>query len=221
MKFLLRLCLVHVKAFPERKMFSCVWLHFQKFSKKYFLVFGKEEGKDKPRKTWTKPSLTLDAWLGSTAQCFVSSSPTTAPWIAISRSTAPLREIAIGGAISRSDAPIEISDRDWRHWCLRTERTGGRCVWTVRTGACERHWCVRASPSRSLSLSLRNSFEVKIGTEIHLRSQSLFFSVNGNQFPKNSIFQTNQTSAFPEMIFTQNKHSLKLSKYSYIFSHLF
>ena len=68
----LRLCLVCVKAFlenipflenvifrkcyfPERKMFSCVWLHFKKFSEKYFLVFGKEEGKDKPRKTWTKP----------------------------------------------------------------------------------------------------------------------------------------------------------------------
>ena len=36
-------------------MFSCVWLHFKKFSEKYFLVFGKEEGKDKPRKTRTKP----------------------------------------------------------------------------------------------------------------------------------------------------------------------
>ena len=36
--------------FPERKMFSCVWLHFKKFSRKYFLVFGKEEGKDKPGK---------------------------------------------------------------------------------------------------------------------------------------------------------------------------
>ena len=27
--------------FPERKMFSCVWLYFKKFSEKYFLVFGK------------------------------------------------------------------------------------------------------------------------------------------------------------------------------------
>ena len=36
-------------------MFSCVWLHFKKFSGKYFLVFGKEEGKDKPSKTRTKP----------------------------------------------------------------------------------------------------------------------------------------------------------------------
>ena len=31
-------------------MFSCVWLHFKKFSGKYFLMFGKEEGKDKPKK---------------------------------------------------------------------------------------------------------------------------------------------------------------------------
>ena len=26
--------------FPERKMFSCVWLHFKKCFEKYFLVFG-------------------------------------------------------------------------------------------------------------------------------------------------------------------------------------
>ena len=35
-------------------MFSYVWLHFKKISEKYFLVFGKK-GKDKPRKTRTKP----------------------------------------------------------------------------------------------------------------------------------------------------------------------
>ena len=37
--------------FQKRKIFQCVWLHFKKFSEKYFLVFGKEEGKHKPRKT--------------------------------------------------------------------------------------------------------------------------------------------------------------------------
>ena len=36
--------------FPERKIFSCVWLHFKKFFEKYFLVFREEEGKDKPRR---------------------------------------------------------------------------------------------------------------------------------------------------------------------------
>ena len=39
--------------FPEMlisekgKCFHGVWLHFKKFSRKYFLVFGKEEGKNK------------------------------------------------------------------------------------------------------------------------------------------------------------------------------
>ena len=36
--------------FRKRKIFLCVWLHFKKFSGKYFLVFGKEEGKHKPKK---------------------------------------------------------------------------------------------------------------------------------------------------------------------------
>ena len=36
--------------FQKRKIFLCVWLHFKKFSGKYFLVFGKEEGKHKPKK---------------------------------------------------------------------------------------------------------------------------------------------------------------------------
>ena len=31
-------------------MFSCVWLHFKKISGKYFLMLGKEEGNDKPKK---------------------------------------------------------------------------------------------------------------------------------------------------------------------------
>ena len=36
--------------FRKRKIFPYVWLHFKKFSEKYFLMFGKEEGKDKPKK---------------------------------------------------------------------------------------------------------------------------------------------------------------------------
>ena len=55
----LRLCLVAVKRFPKNtyfpemlisrkgKCFHGVWMHFKKFSGKYFLVFGKEEGKHK------------------------------------------------------------------------------------------------------------------------------------------------------------------------------
>ena len=37
--------------FRKRKIFPCVWLHFKKFSGKYFLVFRKEEGKHKSKKT--------------------------------------------------------------------------------------------------------------------------------------------------------------------------
>ena len=40
-------------------MFSCVWLHFKKFSEKYFLVFGEEEGKDKPRQRRRRCDLDL------------------------------------------------------------------------------------------------------------------------------------------------------------------
>ena len=69
----------------------------------------------------------------------------------------------------------------------------------------------RSSSSRelalSLSLSLRNSFEVKIGTEIHFRSRSLFFLVNGNQFPDQPNTRISR-KAFPKVIFTQNKHTL-------------
>ena len=36
--------------FRKRKIFFRVWLHFKKFSGKYFLVFGKEKGKHKPKK---------------------------------------------------------------------------------------------------------------------------------------------------------------------------
>ena len=55
--YLLRLCLVAVKRFPENtyfpemlisgkgKCFHGVWLHCKKISGKYFLVFGKEKGK--------------------------------------------------------------------------------------------------------------------------------------------------------------------------------
>ena len=40
--------------FRKRKIFPFVWLHFKKFSGKYFLVFGKEEGKHNPEKTQTQ-----------------------------------------------------------------------------------------------------------------------------------------------------------------------
>ena len=141
-------------------MFPCVWLHFKKFSGKYFLVFGKEEGKHKSRKTQATTQIQSDD----------KSSPTTAPSIAIrdrdqrrdrdltffarSRLTARdrnLREIVIDGAILRSvnhdlrssslayirDLAIDASrDCDQRRLeCLparsRSARTGARSLLTI------------------------------------------------------------------------------------------
>ena len=93
---------------------------------------------------------------------------------------------------------------DWRR--LELARSTGACdrrgleLGVCRqssdwTGACDCLFFL------SLSLSVRNSFEVKIGTEIHFRGQSVFFSVNWNWFPENSIFRTNQTPSFPEKHF--------------------
>ena len=95
----LRLCLVAIKRFLENtyfpemlisgkgKCFHGVWLHFKKFSEKYFLVFGKEERKHKSRKTQatTQKKIINDN----------KSSPTTAPSIAIRDRDQRLREIAI------------------------------------------------------------------------------------------------------------------------------
>ena len=40
MYLLIRLCLVAVKYFPERKIFSSVWLHYENCCRKYFHVFS-------------------------------------------------------------------------------------------------------------------------------------------------------------------------------------
>ena len=85
--------------FRKRKMFPCVWLHFKKFSEKYFLVFGKEEGKHKSRKTQ------------ATTQKKLNHSSNSSSWISRRRDLAKVRsqstarscrhEIAIDGSSSR------------------------------------------------------------------------------------------------------------------------
>ena len=201
-------------------MFLCVWLYFKKFSRKYFLVFGK------CYKEKTNPSpdkIQIDArrstgFDGAVLRELQSDDRAVDRDLAKHRAASRDRdrregEITIDDAISRSvdrnlakhcadrdrrEGEFAISDRDRRRWCLRTASTG---TWT-----CERRRLGLCLPlalalSLSLSLSLQNSFEVKIGTEIHFRSQSLFFWVNGNQFPENSIFRINQTPAFSERHF--------------------
>ena len=119
--------------FSEKEnIFMCL-IVFQNFFPKIFSsVWKMLQGKDKPRKTRTKPRLTLDAQLGSTAWCFASSSPMTAPSIMISRSTVPLREIAINGAILQSvDRDLAkhraaSRDRDQRFAISRSARSRDR-----------------------------------------------------------------------------------------------
>ena len=124
--------------FQKRKIFLYVWLHFKKFSGKYFLVFGKEEGKHKSRKTQAttqKKIINDDRRSRSTAR---------------SRSRL-LCEIAIDGAILRSvDRDLESSslavDRD-----LATARSQS----TTRS----RRPTLLLSRARVLSLSLSLIFQ--------------------------------------------------------------
>ena len=193
------MCLV---AFQKnfRKIFFGVWKRrkrqTQKNTDKTQIDARRSTGFDAPRRFARSRST---AW---SHEASIAISRSTAP-IAIGakarlRSTARSREASI--AISRSTTSIAIGakersqwtardrdlgsrstarDRDRRHWCLRTARPGAQCVWTVRTSA-----CFSLSRSRFLSLSLWNSFEVKIGTEIHFRSQSLFFGSTEINFRK-------------------------------------
>ena len=129
------------------------------------------------------------------------------------------REREIGGSkIGRSKArsrggEIEgaigvVWSSDWSSWdrAARCDRCGAAIGKTGMTSACDRRTGLELGVrlfflSLSLSLSVRNSFEVKIGTKTHFRGQSVFFSVNWNWFLENSIFRTNQTPAFSEKHF--------------------
>ena len=121
----LKLCLVAVKRFPENtyfpemlisgkgKCFHGVWLHFKKFSGKYFLVFGKEERKHKSRKTQatTQKKIINDN----------KSSPTTAPSIAI-RDRDRRRDLAKARSRSRIFlSHLHTRSRDRRFTRLRRQ----------------------------------------------------------------------------------------------------
>ena len=96
--------------FRKRKIFPCVWLHFKKFSGKYFLVFGKEEGKHISKKTQ------------ATTQKKIINDDRRSRSMKRSRSCL-LREIAIDGAISRSvDCEIAYVGERGRSCGRRRER---------------------------------------------------------------------------------------------------
>ena len=102
--------------FRKRKMFPCVWLHFKKFSEKYFLVFGKEEGKHKSENTSHNPE--KKKIINSRNV----SSPTIAPWlrskIAITALTARSRSTAwsrswTGVGARDLGLELELAIPDW------------------------------------------------------------------------------------------------------------
>ena len=142
-----RLCLVRVKAFPENipfsgkeNIFMCLVV-FQKIFRKIFSgVWKMLQGKRQNQKNKHNTQIDPRDQRGSTARCFASSSPTTAPSIAISRSTAP---ITIGAKAS-SRSRIAIDD-------------AGACEWRwLELGRADgANWlCFSLSRSHSLSLSL-------------------------------------------------------------------
>ena len=109
-----------------------------------------------------------------------------------SRSTARSRKGEASIVISRSTASIAIGAKARSRYRIAIDSAGACEQRGLELGACKGRGLVRAcfslSHSRflslSLSLSLRNSFEVKIGTKIHFRSQSLFFGLTNINFRK-------------------------------------
>ena len=175
---LMRLCLVHVKVFPENILFSRNAI-FRKG--KCFHVFGciskyfsqnilwclekkleKKKEDAKPRKIRTNPE----------------------EHDVILRSMARSHEVSIEISISRDRRPwtvlreIAPSDRD------------RPCVLSLSRSPFARALFARPQ--------FQKSFEVKIGTEMNFCGQRYYFMVNWKWFPENSIFQTNQTTYFTE-----------------------
>ena len=163
-------------------MFPCVWLHFKKFSGKYFLVFGKKEGKHKSENTSHNPEKKNH----QRRKCFQSDDRAVIAIdgaIAISPSSRDrdrrrdhdLREIAIDGVISRRSRSclreivpsIAISDRDRaidRDLGLELELAISDWSWSSRsrTGSSPLARARSLSLSLSLSLIFRKCFEGKI-----------------------------------------------------------
>ena len=179
-----RLCLVRVKAFPEKKMFSCVWLHFKIFFEKYFLVFGKEVEKEEGRgKTQKNPD--------------------------IPRRTR--HDLAIDGTISDHDQRKRCFARSRsRRRDLAKRRS--RTVLRARSRrAISRSFSLSfslcASPVPEIIWSEnRNGNEFPWSTLLFYGQLKM---ISGKfNFPNqpNSLFYGKW---FPETIFTQNKHSLR------------
>ena len=190
-------------------MFSCVWLHFKKFSGKYFLMFGKE-GKDKPKKNIIN---NRDLRSRSRRRDLA---------INASRDRDQLRDLATArsreGEIAIDASWDRAVDRDLRG----NRRTGAReisAAWSSESAGDRRtDWNVSSPLARTHSLSL-SLFPEMLWSENEGRKsfpgQRWKYWSTGSHFPENIIFRDSQTCGFggkwfSKVIFTQNKHSLSI-----------
>ena len=235
-------------------MFPSVWLHYNKFSGKYFLVFGKEEGKHKSRPvrsnqakenatktqqpnhqrrrvTKTQQNASNQAKETKTQQKKMNQQrPVWSSLVdrlamrssgrshrAIS-SIAPLvdrRAMRLSGRSHCAISSIVLVDRAARRRGAIVRRAAWSTIGALRSGLSLlllSLWSGLSLLSLSLSFS-GNELKWKWGWKI-IPGQRWKFRSTGSYFPENEIYRHCQTPGFggkwfPEIIFTQNKRTLK------------
>ena len=191
-------------------MFLYVWLHFKKFSEKYFLVFGEEEGKDKPRRRRRRRDLDLReiaidvgrSHRSSIEELWRSTSGAIAPSIAIYR----IARWSMSGAIDERArwmiAPL-VNRAARRTIAHIDERRDRRSVLSDLGSLFSLSFSLRSGLSLlSLSLFFRKWFEVKMRVENHFR-------VKGENFGQ-------QEAIFRKMKFTVAAKHLGLGENDFL-----
>ena len=183
--------------FPERKMFSCVLLHFKKFSEKYFLCLEKKKEKTNPEKKKKNHQRSTLNWVRRRG---ASRAPVRRPQIdeRACWTIAPL----VNRAARRTIAPL--IDR----------RVARSTIGALRSGLSLLSLSLSSIWALSLSLSL--SPEMIWSENEGVKSfpgQRWKFHSTGSHFPENEIYHCCQTPGFrgkwfPEIIFPQNKRTL-------------
>ena len=182
-------------------MCSCVWLHFKKCFRKYFLMFGcvLENTIENTFSTCCLHFLTFSRLPNKYIISFIPQNTNkTLKKIIKSEQTKARSQLARSQSRSQSTRSHD-RERSFTR-CVnrdRDRRQSARCRWSRGAGAI-------AISSFSLPLSLssifqgRKSFEVKIETKmIFLRFGSEIWST-GNAFQFDRIWSNNQTPYFPE-----------------------
>ena len=203
--FLLRLHLVHVKYFPEM-LFSCVWLYYENFSRKYFHVFGNILKMLFSTTTHTKPITTTKKKIRDQREKVKNQNH---KQILLQKFQMRTRtRLVMGSRVYgfvglRCDSPVRSVRCDSRFVGLRCNDLGflgSRSLsLSLSLSLCLHVWVL--SLSLSLFARLRKWFEGKILAENIFRVKGLNFTVNWNSFPENPFSMRNQTPAFPEKHF--------------------